>query len=71
MSITVQKGKGVFTLRASDIQDGLAYESVEGVIFIGNSFENVKAYSLDGYSIVNKHDSTMCFREVDLQISVL
>lgn len=68
--VIVQKDKPVYCLSACDIQDGRAYESDEGLIFIGNSYENVRAYSVDGGSVISKQNTSALFREVNLQISV-
>ena len=63
----------VFALSATDMEDGCAYESEHGIIYIGNTItvrsERIKGFSICGALIVWDLDTT-AFRPIDLEIRV-
>ena len=72
MSITVINSDPVtYSLTASDIRDGRAYQADHGTIYIGNSFGEICAYSICGSAVVFKTGDNTRFRERNLEIRVV
>ena len=72
MSITViYDSIRAASLTADDILDGHAYECEStDIIYIGNSFGEVRAYSICGNAVLFKTDTNR-FREINLEIRIV
>ena len=68
--ITIEK-KTVpsYPLVWSDLENGRAYESESGDIFIGFEYRDIRAVSLDGTTAIGEGNSRR-FREVNLKVTV-
>lgn len=67
--ITISKPvQTAFTLHANDLKDGEAYECETGEIYIGNSYDDIIAFSL--YNEIIFHGCEKKFRKVHLHVTV-
>jgi hypothetical protein len=70
MTITILNSSNrEYPLTVEDIEDSRAYESSTRVIYIGNSTENIKAFSLCGNYILCS-GQTSALREINLEVAV-
>ena len=77
--IELDKGSAGYTIRPKDFEDGHAYMSNLGDIFIGNgvrtvgSTDTIAGFSLDGSDVVFREGgrgANLMFREVNLKVRV-
>ncbi len=70
MSITiVNKNQMPFPLSTKDVEDGKAYLSDEGTIYIGNHIDDLKAFSICGKYVMPRIGEFQ-LREINLTITV-
>lgn len=59
-----------YPLTPKDVQDGKAYESEYGDIYIGFLYERIAAVTLEGDLVILRQDSLPRLREVDIDVIV-
>lgn len=58
-----------YPLGTKDVQDGKAYESPDGTIFIGCIYQEIVAVSILGDAVLSNMGG-ICLREVDIDVIV-